>query len=491
MDGERSEIELELDRLAAEATREHHCPSLAWGVVRGGDLIAGGGVGTVNELAPTVATAYRIASMTKSFSAAVTLLLRDEGALTLDAPIRAFAPELAGIRFPTIDAPDITVRDLLCMTSGLVSDDPWADRHLDLDEDEFDSIVSRPLVFAQPTGTEFEYSNFGYALLGRVVHRATGTRLQDHVTERLLRPLGMTATTWEQPDHDDWARPYRWVDEHPADDQQPAPAAGHWELEATPGDGLLAPMGGLWTNVTDLARWIGWLADAFPARDDTHDDKDDGPLRRASRRDMQTPQRWVGMGTVRGVESPSNYGYGVRILEEPMHGTVILHSGGLPGYGSNMRWTPRTATSPGVGVIALANVTYAPMGDLAARLHDALESRGTNDPVDPSVSDALASAAHRLVAVLDAWARQRKVARAELAATFADNVEPDEPYERRSASMARFGSLAVERIRPLNGAHVDVDCVAADGSRATVSFVLALHSDRLVQDYDVTAATDP
>ena len=60
------------------------------------------------------------------------------------------------------------------MTSGLATDDPWADRHLDLTDDEFDAIVSHGLLFAVPTGTIHEYSNFGYAVLGRVV--AAGQR---------------------------------------------------------------------------------------------------------------------------------------------------------------------------------------------------------------------------------------------------------------------------------------------------------------------------
>ena len=117
--------------------------------------------------------------------AAATLLLRDEGRLALDAPIADLAPELAGVRGPTDDAAPITIRDLLCMSSGLVTDDAWADRHLDLTDDEFDRIVADGLVFAQPTGACHEYSNFGFALLGRVIHRATGTRLRAFCGSRM------------------------------------------------------------------------------------------------------------------------------------------------------------------------------------------------------------------------------------------------------------------------------------------------------------------
>ena len=104
-----------LDDAAAAFAEEHHCPTLAWGIVRDGELAVTGAVGDVAER-----TVYRIASMTKSFSAAATLALRDEGALRLDDPLELHAPELGAARGPTTDAAAITIRDLLSMTSGLV-----------------------------------------------------------------------------------------------------------------------------------------------------------------------------------------------------------------------------------------------------------------------------------------------------------------------------------------------------------------------------------
>ena len=196
-----------LTELVTAYAERHHCATVAWGVVGDGALAATGSVGDVDEH-----TVYRIASMTKSFSSAATLWLRDAGVLRLDDPIARHAPELKSLRSPTSDAPEVTVRDLLSMTSGLASDDPWADRHLDLTDAEFDAIVERGAVFAVPTGIEFEYSNFGFAVLGRVVQRACGRLLQDVVTDELLAPLGMAQTTWVQPDHGEWAPPLEWVD---------------------------------------------------------------------------------------------------------------------------------------------------------------------------------------------------------------------------------------------------------------------------------------
>jgi CubicO group peptidase (beta-lactamase class C family) len=437
--------------------------------VQEGELTARGSSGVLDDgSSPTERTVYRIASMTKSFSAATTLLLRDEGVLRLDDPLGSYAPELAGLRSPTDDAPEIRVRDLLCMTSGLVTDDAWADRHLDLTDDEFDRLIEDGLVFAEPTGNAFEYSNFGFALLGRVVHRATGRRLQAITSDRILRPLGMDDTTWVRPGHDAWARPKRWSDDGWADEVN------------TPGDGLIAPMGGIWSTVADLAIWVAWLADAFPARDDADGDEDDGPLQRASRREMQTPQRYVGMRTLRGVRMATSYGFGLRLLDEPEHGFVVTHSGGFPGYGSNMRWTP----GGDVGVIALANVTYAPMTELAARIHDQVAVLPASATPRRGATD-LDRIAHRLVDVLDRWGRVEPIAADELDGLFADNVGPDDAFDRRARSALAHGGLTLDEVVAINDARAQAVCTSSRGSRVTVTFALAPTRPLRVQEYEL------
>jgi CubicO group peptidase (beta-lactamase class C family) len=459
-----------IDDLVTEFAAERRCPSVVWGVVREGGLSCHGSTGTVRGRRPDERTVYRIASMTKSFSVAATLLLRDEGVLRLDDPIGDHAPELAHLRSPTADAPAITIRDLIGMSSGLVSDDPWADRHLDLGDDELDDIVADGLVFAGPTGACFEYSNLGYALLGRVVHRATGRRLQEHVTERLLEPLGMGDTTWEQPDHDDWAPPMRRLDD------------GWIEEAPTPGDGTIAPMGGLWTTVADLARWVGWLADAFPARDDA----DDALLRRSSRREMQSPQRYAGRRTVRDLQVAVSYGYGTFVLDEPTHGIVVGHSGGRPGYGSNMRWRPGGS----IGVVAVSNVTYAPMTELAALIHDlVVEQGGVTNP--ERVSDpAIAELADELLDVLAVWAGGGLVPHERLERIFADNVADDDAYSRRAERATGHGPIRVSTVRATTGAAMEITGQADDGRSATITFALAPCRPLRIQTYEVRL-TDP
>jgi CubicO group peptidase (beta-lactamase class C family) len=443
-----------ITELATSYASEHHCPTLAWGIVGDGLLAATGSVGDVDEH-----TVYRIASMTKSFSAAATLWLRDAGVLRLDDPIGVHATELSDLRSPTADAPEITIRDLLSMTSGLATDDPWADRHLDLTDDEFDAIVSRGLLFSVPTGTIHEYSNFGYAVLGRVVQRASGRRIQDVVSEELLPAIGMGATTWSQPMHGEWAPPLDWRDGQYVDELPPL------------ADGLIAAMGGIWTSVADLARWVTWLDDAYPARDDP----DDGPLSRASRREMQTIQRYVGYRTVRGVRCASGYGYGLRVMDDPELGDVITHSGGVPGYGSNMRWVRGRRT----GVIALANSTYAPVTELTARMLDLVTQQGFIRPATPPADEQVSRAAARLVALLNDWDDHTAD---EL---FADNVLLDESYLRRQSAATRYIPLTLAGVDVVNASSGTAVCSDADGERLEVSFSLAPLQPPRIQEYEI------
>jgi hypothetical protein len=167
------------------------------------------------------------------------------------------------------------------------------------------------------------------------------------------------------------------------------------------------------------------------------------------------------------------------VLDDPVVGTVVTHSGGVPGYGSNMRWLRGRNT----GVIALSNVTYAPMTELTARLLDLLHEQGVgrrpSRPVAPDVADA----ASRLVALLNTWSE------AEALALFADNVEPDEPFARRTAAAERWiagaGPIAVASITATSDAAATVVCAASDASQRTLTFSLAPIRPPRIQDYEL------
>jgi len=455
-----------LSRLAAEASTTHHCPSIAWGLVQHGELVASGGVGELHDgAAPDQHTVYRIASMTKSFTSAAVLALRDEGLLSLDRPVAEYAPELAGVRGPAGSAP-ITLRRLLSMTAGMATDDAWADRHLDMAPDEIDRIYSAGPFFARLPDDGYEYSNLGFGMIGRTVLAATGTRVQDHISTRLLEPLGMSSTRWVEPHDLRWARPHRTQDGHIVPD-----------LPHPIGDGEIAPMGGLWTTVADLARWVTWLdsANSHPSAP-----RADGPdLSTASRREMQRMHTYVGVTSLSGRSSPAGYGFGLNLRDDTDLGMVIAHSGGLPGYGTNMRWIK----GRGVGVIALANTTYAPMGGLTLQMLAELHRADLLPPRQAMAAPQLEAAAHRLVALLNDWDHEAA------ASLFSDNVALDESFDRRARQAGdlaqRHGPLHVLAVRPSAWGHGTID-VQGTGPAFTIGFELSpLAGGSLVQLYVV------
>jgi CubicO group peptidase (beta-lactamase class C family) len=439
-----------LDALATGFHQWGGQPGLAYGVVADGRLAHARGFGErrLGGPAPDAGTVFRIASMTKSFTAAAVLALRDDGRLALDDPAEEFVPELRGLALPSPDSPRPSVRHLLTMTAGLPTDDPWGDRQQGLPPGVFSGLLAGGLSFAWAPGTRFEYSNLGYAILGRVIAAASGSSYPRFVTDRLLRPLGMTGTGFEAAGFDAGrlARGYRR-------------GTGGWDELALDGCGAFAPMGGVFSCVADLARWVSGFAGAFPpARPDAGGPH---PLARASRREMQLPQTaLVPPAAARlpgGPGGPVGYGFGLFVDEHPVHGRVTGHSGGYPGFGSNMRWHPRT----GIGVIVLANSTYAAVPWLAARLLDAAVRQVR--PAGPAAGQAAAVPAPIPGAVGGPWPqtlaarltvngllRSWDDARADR--LFSGNVAQDEPYPQRRARIAairaRIGEFGEDEQRP-------------------------------------------
>ena len=118
------------EEVVASFQRGEGQPAVAYGIVAGGSLAHAGGLGEswLGGPPPGADTVFRIASMTKSFTASAVLALRDSGVLRLDDPVTDFVPELRGQPGATDDSPAISLRHLLTMTAGFPTDDPWGDR---------------------------------------------------------------------------------------------------------------------------------------------------------------------------------------------------------------------------------------------------------------------------------------------------------------------------------------------------------------------------
>ena len=431
------------DELVADFQRSGGAPGVAYGIVAGGALVHTGGYGQrwLDGPPPDAGTVFRIASMTKSFTAAAVLALRDDGALRLDDAVAGLVPELRGLRQVSADAPDITVRHLLTMTGGFPTDDPWGDRQQGLPLPEFAALLRRGVRQAWAPGTCFEYSNLGYALLGRVIAAAAGSSYQEFVATRLLGPLGLDRTGYELADFEPGglARGYQ------------RGAAGWAEL-VPDGNGAFAPMGGVFSCVRDLARWVTGLAAGFPAG--AEETGGPHPLRRASRREMQLPQVTVPpypalpLPGGAGAGSQLSYGFGLFVEEDPAWGRLVFHGGGYPGFGSHMRWHPAS----GLAVVVLANSTYAGAHSLAGRLLDGLLRAGPAAPAGQPRIRGLVPApgapwpeTRQAQQTVDELLRSWDDAAADR--IFTPNVAQDEPYPIRREKAA----LTWQRLGPPGG----------------------------------------
>ena len=179
-----------------------HIPGMVWGIVQDGRLVhvKGAGVQDIDTKRPVDAdTLFRIASMTKAFTALSILKLRDDGKLRSMRRPRPTCRSCAAGSIPTDDSPKIRVRELLTHTAGFVTDDPWGDRQTPLPEDEFTRLLRDGVRFTRAPAMAMEYSNLGYALLGRIVANVSGQPYKDFVQ----RPVADAArhdvprvTTW-------------------------------------------------------------------------------------------------------------------------------------------------------------------------------------------------------------------------------------------------------------------------------------------------------
>ena len=338
-------------------------------------------------------TVFRIASLTKSFTAIAVLRLRDAGKLSLDDPAEKYLPELSRLRYPTRDSPRITVRHLLSHSAGLPEDNPWGDLQLGMSDEELSHMLSRGLSFSSAPGTNYEYSNTAFALLGRLVERVSGQRIQDDLSEHVLRPLGMSATVWRQKDvpAERLALGYGHRASAPG-----TPLPGDFREEPQLPDGAYAAMGGLYTSVRDLARYTAFQLDAWPPRDDP----ETGPLSRASRREMQQAARHSGLEVAPGdpLRARSRgYGYGLGSHESCDFDRIVSHGGGLPGYGSVLALLP----DRGVALVGATNLTYTAPDPWPALL--LLAQKGAIPKRQVRPAPELSQAQEAIAALLDQW----------------------------------------------------------------------------------------
>ena len=408
----------EVDRIFKEFAERSHVPGAAWGIVVDGELAHAGvyGVRDTSSRAPVDRdTVFRIASMTKSFTAMSILKLRDEGKLSLDDAAEQYVPELKTLKYPTSDSPRITVRHLLSHSEGFPEDNPWGDRQLADSDEQLSAMIRAGIPFSNAPGIAYEYSNFGFAILGRVVSTVAGESYENYVTTNILRPLGMTATTLHpaKVPSSRLALGYRWED-------------NRWKDEPQLAHGSFGAMGGMLTSVTDLSKYVAAFLSAWPPRDGA----ETLPIRRSSLREMQQSWRPSGARVIRDPSGATqlnvgSYAFGLNVTQTCDFRTMVAHGGGLPGFGSTMRWLPEH----GVGIVAFGNLTYTGWTPAAMNAFDALLKTGGLQPRMPQPSTDLVSARDAVSQLIVRWDDQ---AADRLAAV---NVFLDRSKDRRRAEI--------------------------------------------------------
>jgi CubicO group peptidase (beta-lactamase class C family) len=318
-----------LEQLLAADQREKRLPAIAAAVLRDGEPVWESAMGAADVEAgieATPDTQFRCGSITKTFTAAAIMQLRDAGKLdledTLDVHVEGAAHK------PSI-------RRLLSHASGLqreTQDDSWLTLRFAPPDELLATLESAEMVL--PSGARFHYSNLAYALLGIVVERVSGLRYTDYVRERLFEPLGLSRLSFEP---------------------EPPAAKGYvgqpyadrvWnaiDVET----GAWASAGQLWGTVGDLCRWGAFLADP-----------DEAVLAKTSAEEMRTVQviadheRWT-----------AGYGLGLALRRD---GERILagHSGSMPGFIAMLFFSPADK----VVTAALTNESHGLIGDLALAL---------------------------------------------------------------------------------------------------------------------------
>ena len=314
-----AEIAGKLEERVAAFVKEHRLPGASAGIVVEDELAwsSGYGFADVSTKRPHDAqTLFRIASITKTFTATAILQLRDEGKLHLDDPAVAFLPELgdASSSFGRIET--VTLRRMLSHESGLMGDPPGARWFHDVYEASPAANLARAAEIGTriPPNVQQKYSNLAFQLLGEIVARVDGRPYVDAIHARILEPLGMRSSGFHPLPADLEAR--RAVGYRP-----------RWLAdEFVPAEGLAefpAAEGGLQSCVEDVARWLSAQFPMERAPEGHRTVLADATLREMHRPRYLEGEKWE--------EAWCIGWYAMRKKD-----TVwIQHSGGLPGFITN------------------------------------------------------------------------------------------------------------------------------------------------------------
>jgi CubicO group peptidase (beta-lactamase class C family) len=408
-----------IDRFVTTEMSRTHVPGAAVGIYSRGEVLLAKGYGLANvELNVPVKpeTIFQSGSVGKQFTSAAIMMLVEQGRVSLNDSITKYFP-----RAPASWKP-ILVKNLLSHTSGLaeyLSDErigPKGPFYLRLDFTEAQLLRKiEALPIESPPGVKWDYRNTNYALLGMLIHKVTGMFYADYLTERIFKPLGMSAT--------------RLISEA---DIVPNRAAGYQWNGTLKNQDWVSPTfnstadGALYFNVLDLAKWDQALYTTKLLSESSLD------------------RIWTVYKLRDGKPNSANYGFAWVITTQNRH-RLIAHDGAWQGFTCAIQRYPNDSLT----VVVLTNVDAANarpdyMASVIAGLADAplLPQKLAEIPdTQPRIAESLAT-------LLDALTAGRS-ARAPLAFAVADYLKTQGPIIRQMITpLWPGGTLTLVQRRP-------------------------------------------
>ncbi len=351
--------------------KESRLPGAAIAVVHGGESAYTCAVGYADVDMRRFCepqTLFRIASITKTFTATAIMQLRDAGRLDLDDPVVTILPELRQARHPYGRVDSITIRRMLSHVSGLQRDPPGTDWGSGAYEGRAERTLGRAAEISTlvPASTYWKYSNLAYQLLGQVAARISGMAYPDYVRERILGPLGMRSTSF---------------DPLPAA-LQPDRATGYGarsfsdELEIADPCLELWSEGGLWSCVGDLARWLAFQMGGAEGTDQE-------VLSPTTRTEMHRPrylsnQMWT---------AAWGLGWSAARADKVIW---VGHGGGIYGFTSHVCFDPKEKVGAVVLMNGIGNASKLAM-DLAGMAREAVQEAASPIQPPPTMPSAWSS----------------------------------------------------------------------------------------------------
>ncbi|HLC95366.1 MAG TPA: serine hydrolase domain-containing protein [Patescibacteria group bacterium] len=316
-------------------------PGLSVGIVYQGKLVYQQGFGYANvskKIPATPDTCYRIASISKIFTAVAIMQLVEQGKVRLNDTVTRYLPWFH-IQTKHFTSQNITIRHLLSHTSGIWRDGDtphWETDTFPNFAEVKKSLSEKTLVF--PNNTVFKYSNFGFALLGEVIKQVSGMEYGEYVTTHIINPLHLKHTT---PDFSEQAN--KWLATGYA---RHIPDATRQTFHHTQTN-VYAPAAGFLSNVLDMARYLVALSPQ---------NTDNILINQKSKKMLMKKHHRTG-------ENDEAYGLGFEMYTIKKR-NIVGHGGSFPGFSTFIALDAKND----IGVVVLANTNKCHIQDITTSI---------------------------------------------------------------------------------------------------------------------------